>query len=141
MVEQPGCLGPEPIHFFGLDGHRLRQSVEYRPRVLMNAIHQELIMQMRAGGASGGTDVGDDFALSYSLSFSHGVARQVGIFSLEAAFMLDYNQVAERTIARCPGDSAITGGAYRSAGRCRIIGAFMGPDGIENGMPPTRIEI
>ena len=98
-------------------------------------------MQMWTGGASGGTDVGDDFALSYSLSFSYGVARQMGIFSLEAAFMLDYNQVAERTIVRCPGDSAITGGAYRSASRCRIIGAFVGPNGIENGVPPTRIEI
>ena len=79
MVEQPGCLGPEPTHFFRLDGHRLWQSVEYRSRVLMNVIHQELIMQMRAGGASGGTDVGDDLALSYSLLFARRSATDVHI--------------------------------------------------------------
>ena len=55
MVEQPASLGPEPIHFSRLDGHRLWQSVEYRSRVLVDVIHQKLIMQMRAGGASGGT--------------------------------------------------------------------------------------
>ena len=141
MVEQPGGLGLEPIHFSWLYGHRLWQSVEYRSRVLMDVIHQKLIMQMRAGGASGGTNIADDFALSYFFSFSHGVARQMGIFSFESAFMFDHNQVAKRTFARCPGYTTMTGGAYRCASRRSIVSAFVCPNGTENGVLPTRIKV
>ena len=55
--------------------------------------------------------------------------------------MLDDHQVAERAVARCPGDRAISGGAHGRAGWGRIVGAFMGADSVQDGVATIGVEI
>ena len=65
----------------------------------------------------------------------------MGIFGFEAARMPDHVKIAERTIARCPGHRAITGGPHRGTPGRRIVGALVGTNGVEDRMAAAGIEI
>jgi len=60
----------------------------------VDAVDNEFVMQMRAGGQAGGTDVTDGLSLLHTLAFFHCAFGEVQVFRLDAVGVLDEHVVS-----------------------------------------------
>src|SRR5579863_138988 len=89
----------------------------------VDAVYVENPVQMRAGGAAGGTGIAENIAALNRGARSRNQARHVQVHRFEALAVVDPDGVAENVKLSCEGDSARGHRAYRLAFRSALIDA------------------
>ena len=112
-------------------------------RILGNAVHAELVMQMGAGGETGRTDIPDRLALFDSDTCSNvaGEPAQVAIPSGDTVQVPQLDQVAVAARVSGAKNNAIARCHHRSPGRRGVIGPFVAASETEHWVKPPSREV
>ena len=126
----------------GFGPQRFRAGQMHRLRVLVHAVHQIFVMQVRAGGESGHAHITDHFALPDVRADTHAAreARHVAVERGDAVAVGQKDRVAVAAAPSREADPPIAGGVHRSADRRRVIGAHMPANPLQDRMHAARIE-
>mgnify|MGYP001595258776 CR=1 FL=1 len=111
-------------------------------RIAMHAIDAEFIVQMRAGGEAGATQVADDVTLldAATCFLAFPVIGQVRVERAVFRAVLEYDCLAGAALLAAVHDLAVAGCAYRRAARCGIVHALVRADLVEDGVFAFQVE-
>src|SRR5690606_34034818 len=102
-------------------------------------VDQKCIMQVRAGGIAGRAYRADDRTLSDVLAGFYITLMQVQVLGYIGGTVRDKNVVAVGGTVAGTYYAPVTGGKYRGAGWCHVIGAAMGNNFLMNRMAAAQV--